>query len=98
MIVTLPEALVVSRTVELRSALLSALDRGEPVDLDGRAVSEVDLAGLQVLCAAQRSALSRRIPLTLAADRRSAPLQDAIDLAGLNQAAEAWLDAERRHG
>jgi anti-anti-sigma regulatory factor len=99
MIVTLPEALIISRATELRSLLLSALERGEPVELDGRKVNEVDLAGLQVLCAAHRTAMARGRALNLSRDRRSAALQDAIELSGLSHvSSEAWLREGKRDG
>jgi anti-anti-sigma regulatory factor len=92
MVVLLPESLIISQAAELKSLLLSALESGEPVELDGRMVKEVDLAGLQVLCAARRSAGARGIPLAFLAGGRSAALVDAIELAGLGHTAgEAWL-------
>ena len=92
MIVPLPESLIISQASGLRSLLLSALEGGEPVELDGRAVVEVDVAGLQVLCAARRSAVARGIPLTFLRGGRSPALTDAIDLAGLGcLAGEEWL-------
>jgi len=92
MVVPLPEALIISHAAELRSALLSALDAGQPIELDGRTVNEADVAGLQVLCAARLSALARGIPLTFLRGGRSGALADAIELAGLGHVpAEAWL-------
>jgi anti-anti-sigma regulatory factor len=99
MVVKLPDALIVSRANELKSLLLSALDQCEPVELDGRGVDEVDLAGLQVLCAARRSALARGRSLTLTPARRSAVLQDAFGLTGLGDVScDAWDHEEDRHG
>jgi anti-anti-sigma regulatory factor len=92
MVVPLPESLTVTHATEIRSLLLSALEADQPVELDGRAVSEVDVAGLQVLCAARRSAEARGTPLVFVPGARSAALADAIELAGLGRGAgEAWL-------
>lgn len=92
MVVPLPESLIVSQAAALKSLLLSALEAGQPVELDGRSVNEVDAAGLQVLCAARRSALARGTSLTFVRGARSAALVDAIELAGLARSdGGAWL-------
>ncbi len=92
MVVTLPEDLIVSQAAALRSLLLSALESGQPVELDGGSVKEVDAAGLQVLCAARRSALARGISLGFVRTGRSLALIDAIELAGMGMTADdAWL-------
>jgi anti-anti-sigma regulatory factor len=43
---------------EIRNALLVAFSEGEEVCLDLGKVTEVDLAGLQLLCAAHRTAMA----------------------------------------
>jgi len=92
MVVPLPEDLIVPHATALRSLLLAALEAGQPLELDGRTVNEVDAAGLQVLCAARRSALARGTSLTFLQGGRSAALIAAIELAGLGiTAGEAWL-------
>ncbi len=92
MIATLPTELTIARAEELKAALQAALATGQPVELDGRAVQEVDVAGLQVLCAARRSALARGGRLTFAPAARSPALIEAIGLAGLSaHTREAWL-------
>jgi anti-anti-sigma regulatory factor len=92
MIATLPPELTIAGADALKAALLDALARGEPVELDGRAVQEVDAAGLQVLCAARRSAAARGVPLAFQRDGRSPALVQAVELAGLaHHAREAWL-------
>ncbi len=92
MIVTLPPDLIISQAAALRSLLLAALQAGQPVELDGRSVQEVDAAGLQVLCAARRSALARGTSLGFVRGGRSLALIDGIELAGMGITdAESWL-------
>lgn len=94
MIVPLPEELTLARAAELRSLLLSVLGQGEPLELDGRAVVEVDVAGLQILCSAGRSARRQGTALRFLAGGRSAALAQAVELAGLGHDADAWLRGE----
>ena len=60
------ESLTVSHVSEARTAMLDALERFEEVFLDMDGDPEVDLCGLQLLCAARRTASnrSRRIALS----------------------------------
>ncbi len=99
MVVVLPGELVVGRAAELKVQLAAALDAGGPIELDGQAVAEVDVAGLQILCAAGRSARARGLPLAFPRGGRSRPLGEAIALAGLGQAPEdRWLAEEMDRG
>jgi anti-anti-sigma regulatory factor len=96
MIATLPAALTISGAEALRTALLAALAVGEPIELDGRAVEDVDAAGLQVLLAARRSAEARGVRLEFAPSARSEALVKAVALAGLSHhARDGWLLEER---
>lgn len=52
-------ALTIATAGELHHALITALDECSELVVDGSAVSEVDLAALQVLCALHRSAVAR---------------------------------------
>jgi anti-anti-sigma regulatory factor len=65
-ILTFKESLTVSNVSEARAAMLDALERFEEVFLDVDGVPAVDLCGLQLLCAARRTASnrSRRIVLS----------------------------------
>lgn len=95
MITPLPQQLTIAGAEELKAALMAALAAGEPVELDGRAVQEVDVAGLQVLCAARRSATAHGLVLAFAPGARSEALDQAIALAGLHHhPREAWLTGE----
>jgi anti-anti-sigma regulatory factor len=95
MVVVLPGELVVGQAAELAALLSGALHQGGPVELDGRAVKDADVAGLQVLCAAGRSARARGLVLAFVKEGKSPVLREAIDLAGLSQVPECrWLFEE----
>ena len=51
--------LTIANAEALRQALVAALDECGELDLDGSAVSEVDLAAMQLLCALHRAAVVR---------------------------------------
>ena len=95
MIATLPTELTIAKAGEIQTALLAALATGEPIELDGHAVEEVDVAGLQVLYAAGRSAATRGVPFGFRRDGRSAALVRALEVAGLaHNDREIWLMQE----
>jgi anti-anti-sigma regulatory factor len=92
MVFVLPHELTISGAATLRAALLAALDRGEDLALDGSAVTEADVAGLQLLCGAGRAARARGVRVALAPGACSVPLAEAIGLAGLGRdEADRWL-------
>jgi len=95
MTLELPEELTIARAVELKAQLLSAMEGGEALELSGRAVSEVDVAGLQLLCAARRTALARGSMVAFAAGSRSAALVLAVAAAGFGSGEDdRWLVEE----
>jgi anti-anti-sigma regulatory factor len=77
----LPADLIRGRLEACAEALLTCLEQGGPVDLDGSAVQAVDAAGLQLLVAAATAARGRGLGLQLAA--ASGALLEALGTAGL---------------
>lgn len=61
-----PAALTIERIKELRQELAAVIGRAEQVWVDLGAASELDLAGLQLLCSAHRTAASLGKALRLA--------------------------------
>lgn len=99
MILELPPELTIARAAELRATLISGLERGEALELNASQVTEVDAAGLQVLCAAHRSAQARGLGLTFAPGTRSDVLRETIVAAGLGRhGEERWLLEEASLG
>jgi anti-anti-sigma regulatory factor len=98
MIVELPKELTIAGAAELKALLLSALDGEGPLELDARAVAEVDVAGLQLLCAASRSARGRGRSVGLAPGPRSPALTQAVATAGFGHGEDdRWLAGEADH-
>jgi len=94
--IELPGALTIEAADQVRSALLAALEHGEDVLLQGGGVAEVDVAGLQLLCAAARAASARGRRIGFAA--RSDALVRAVADAGFGRRAEdRWLVEEADH-
>jgi ABC-type transporter Mla MlaB component len=86
MVLVVTDKLTVATVVEAKTRLMVALESGESLELDARGVSEVDVAGLQVLLAAKREAETRGHTLSLPASSCSEPLVQALALAGLTDA------------
>ncbi|ABC81151.1 STAS domain-containing protein [Anaeromyxobacter dehalogenans] len=93
--IELPEDVTIARAEALRALLLEAIGRGEELVVGAGAVASVDAAGLQVLCAAARSAAALGVRLAL--DARSDALAAAVARCGLERApGGCWLAAEGR--
>jgi ABC-type transporter Mla MlaB component len=56
---TLERELVINRARELKAALTAGIGERTIVELDLSNVSEIDVSGLQLLCSAHRTALSK---------------------------------------
>lgn len=79
---------------DLRMALLDALEKAENLMVDVSQVTELDVAVLQLFCAARRSAIRRQRNMVLA-DNCSAVFFSAVQDAGFNRThtANCWLEA-----
>jgi anti-sigma B factor antagonist len=86
MVLVVSDKLTVATVVQAKARLMVALESGESLELDARGVSEVDVAGLQVLLAAKREAATRGHTFSLPVSSRSEPLVQALALAGLTDA------------
>lgn len=94
MVVELPGELTIAHAAELRE-FLSAVAGREDVQLNTRAVAEVDVAGLQLLCAAHRTALASNRRFVLAEGPVSPELRKAIETAGFGRNPDdRWLLGE----
>jgi anti-anti-sigma regulatory factor len=82
--ITLPSHLDLAGAGALREQLVGALDAGDPVVLDGNAVTNVDVSGLQVLSAFVRDASQARQPVSWTA--HSPALLDSARRLGLTAA------------
>lgn len=76
------EELSIYDAVGVRDALMDCLENQSGVELDLSEVSECDAAGLQLLCAARRSAAQRRKSFRVV--ESSPAISAAIEKAGLN--------------
>ncbi len=65
MIVTCDEVLDLSAAESLRARLLSALGRGEDLEIQAAAIRQIDTANLQLLCAAARDLRARERSLII---------------------------------
>ena len=74
--------LTVDRIDELRLLLQQAFARGKPVRLSLAAVTEIDIAGLQLICSAHRTAVMNGTDLVVI-DSKGDVLAEA--------ASEAWM-------
>lgn len=101
MVLDLPKELTIARAVELKAALLEALEREARLELNTRGVEEVDAAGLQILCAAHRTASARGREMVVAGGERGPALSAACANAGLihrHGCRETCLFQEDPHG
>ena len=83
MVLVIADELTVATIVQAKSRLMVALESGEDLELDARGVSEVDVAGLQVLLASKREAEARGHTFSLPATLCSEALVKALAMSGL---------------
>ncbi len=83
MIVTLPPQLTIANVAEWKAILLGALGEKEDVKLDAHALTGADVAGLQLLLSAWKSAQAARIGFGFLPGGRSEALERAALEAGL---------------
>jgi hypothetical protein len=97
MAISLPSTLGVGQVVQLREVLLKALEAERDLELDARGVEEVDVAGLQLVEAASRSAVGRGGVIRFVPGGRGA-LETVALGAGLRLTEDPLLWREIDHG
>lgn len=70
-LLTLNGSLTLERVARLKAGLIEAFDRSERVEINLDGVAEVDVAGLQILCAGYRFAAGRGKTLRLSGISRT---------------------------
>jgi ABC-type transporter Mla MlaB component len=84
-VVKLGPALTLANAGDIKQALQAALDVDGKIAVDASAVDEVDLAGLQLICATHRAAAQAGRELEFAGGLRCAALTDAIGALGFGR-------------
>ena len=82
-VLKLGASLTLANAGEIRETLVAAVAGGDKITVDASAVEEVDLAGLQLICAAHRAAAHGGRALEIAG--RCAALADAIGALGFGR-------------
>jgi hypothetical protein len=82
MIVKLPSEMTLNHVAEVRDMLLPALQSRESIELDAQAVTEVDIAGLQLLCSLHRGAFKQNTVVTFQSGTRGGPIEEAEQRSG----------------
>lgn len=82
MIVKLPSEMTLNHVAQVRDVLLPALHSREAIELDSQAVTEVDVAGLQLLCSLHRGAFNQNTEVTFLGGTRGVPIEQAEERAG----------------
>jgi anti-anti-sigma regulatory factor len=95
MTVALPPTLTILQVAEYRRTLLAALEGGAELEVDAGALTEIDVAGLQLLEAAHQSALHRGVALRFPGGRRDV-IERCAALVGLRLAADStrWREVD----
>jgi anti-anti-sigma factor len=84
--------LTIQHAAELRTCLLDALSNAQSVRIDLEAVEDIDLACLQILCSAHKSALLAGKALCLG-DGAPECFRDSLDVAGFSRLRGCNTDA-----
>ena len=90
----LPQELTVATAAALQAALTDALAQYPALILDGRAVSAVDVAGLQLLCSAHRTAVSLGKEVQIEGLDQG-PWPEMVDVAGMRRHEACSLSNDR---
>ncbi len=85
MIVKLPSEITLNHVAEIREVLLPALHSHEDVTLDAQAVTEIDVAGLQLLCSLHRGAANQKNAVSFLGGLRGRPIEEAEQRAGFSR-------------
>ncbi|WP_305046366.1 STAS domain-containing protein [Geoalkalibacter sp.] len=88
--------LTVAEAAELRLALMAALEACEVLEIDASAVGEVDVAGLQALCAVHRGGVARQRQVRVKG-LDAGPWPQVLRLAGFQRHEACPLSNDRKN-
>lgn len=74
--------LTIYTAAELKEKIASALQAGQPIEIDLSQIGEMDTAGLQLLLLAQRESATRKLPITFV--EPSQAVTDTLQLCGMS--------------
>ncbi len=93
---TLVDGLTITTASRAKADLLQAMSGSGAFEVDTTGVHDVDGAGLQVLLAAFKSAVSAKIPVVFPPDARGTAVTACLDLLGLSSC--DWNHEDWIHG
>jgi len=76
-------SLTIGTLADVKGKLAQALAGDGPFELDTREVTEIDMAGVQLLLAALKSAATARIPIDFCTDLQGPAISASFRLLGL---------------
>lgn len=82
---TLTTELTITCAAEVKSDLLRVLAQGGTLELDTSQVREVDVAGLQVILAALKSAAKAKLPVHFPEELRGPAVSAGLRLLGIGE-------------
>jgi hypothetical protein len=94
---TLSDGLTLTNASKIKGELLQALSGSGAFEVDTTQVTDIDGAGLQVLLAAFKSAVSAKIPVVFPPEARGAAVTGCLGLFGLGDCdwnREDWIHGE----
>lgn len=87
--------LTILTAVELRGRLVHDLAAGDSLEIDTRQVTDIDVAGMQVLLATCKSAAEAHIQVSFPEELRGPAVTSALRLLGLNDL--DWNHVDESH-
>jgi hypothetical protein len=100
MMVKLPSELTLTHAAEIREMLLPVLRSRQPLEIDAQAVTDVDVAGLQLLCSLHRASATQGTAVAFNGSGRGPCIQEAHKSAGFPRhvgctAGCLWMEPSR---
>ena len=82
MIIKLPSELTLSHVAEIRALFLPAICSDDALEIDAQEVTDVDIAGLQLMCSLHRGTVKQGTTVAFVGQQRGTVIQQAQEKAG----------------